>query len=142
MTRGKLILLLPGDTYLITDEFNGDMYLHGKGSIAIVGLENIKDIGGFRALCENFNKQHYEYEDFEIHEESYGISDLNTITFEADNYYDFWFSDYLYFKNLTSELFTFIDRKNQKIILEPNGIAVFQFGERYLKMFPDNEEQK
>ena len=131
MTRGKIILIdKDKDTlkYYITCEFNGGMYIKHHGKNVIKELEHIRNYDEFRTFTTHFNEQNFGYEDFEIY--SHTISD-GTINV-CKNYFNNWFSDYLYFKNISDiDINMICNNDNRDIeikVLKNNEIMVFNFG--------------
>ena len=128
MTRFQIVGIF-NDSIWSAGEFNGDGYWSGRG----------------KEVCEAFQKQttKQEYEKFvnKINksyrvEEEYLISinipedDLDFYYLEQhSDYYNKWFSDYLYIKNYSSEDHTIIDNKGINIVLHPQGYCVLYYGE-------------
>ncbi len=140
MTRGKMVLITD-DSVLTSVEFNGDMYLpdgkwDGYGKDVIDGLKEVKTEQEYKDFVLKFNAEHHGYDDVEeftydlLEECRYrGICQTEEELFDmATGYFDKWFSDYLYFKNLRSEAVAVYDDEGRVLSIEPNGILVLNFG--------------
>ena len=131
MTRGKIILIdKDKDTleYYITCEFNGDMYIKCHGKNIIKELEHIRNYDEFKTFTTHFNEQNFGYEDFEIYNRTISDGTINV----CKNYLNNWFSDYLYFKNISGiDINMVCNNDNRDIetkVLKNNEIMVFNFG--------------
>ena len=126
MTRGKFAIIT--DKGMFTSyEFNGDMYNtkngHGPEVIERLGRVNNKD--DLVREVEEFNANNFEYEgEFN---KPYFIEGL-PVSFHHETYFDKYFSDYVYVKNLCSETKEIIDYDGKEVEIEPNQILVFHFG--------------
>lgn len=139
MTRGKMILINKDKfsdklTMNITCEFNGDMYISCYGKNVITNLEYINNYVKFRKYVDYFDDMFFKYK--EIDDGYYGI-DFEYIKGNCinvcDNYFNKWFSDYLYFKNVSGEDVAIKCKKEngtrtEKIIIKNGEIKVFNFG--------------
>ena len=132
MTRGQLAIIT--DRGIMTSiEFNGDMYLDGgHGEDAITALKNSTDIASYQYEVAKFNVEHHHYNDCDRQTYELGISALD---FTKD-YFDVWFSDYIYIKNLKKEKVELITETRdklgnptgtKKVQLAPNEVAVLCF---------------
>ena len=146
MTRGTFYLLLPSKI-LESCEFNGDMYgspkddlrLQGAGnySLAIQLLKNVEGDESFEKMVKDFDRQaEFNYQDeengyFGVFERSWEskINLAREIDFNKKDYFDKFFSDYLYFKNLSGENVRFRTKYGEEIILSNGKIATFYFGD-------------
>lgn len=118
MTRGTLVLFLP-DKVLKSIEFNGDMGRFGHYKEAIKILADANSRGEFEYGLEMFNNLHFQYEyDVISYKKAYGRRDeleKEGITFDkdiikvelVDNYFERWFSDYIFFKNMSGRTIKF-----------------------------------
>ncbi|HRI36679.1 MAG TPA: hypothetical protein PK765_06570 [bacterium] len=92
-------------------EFNGDMYPEGYGDIAFELLREVQDAESFEAMILKFNAQAHKYRDEttcfrgDIHEMR------RHIDMTKDSYYDFWFSDWIFIKNLSGRNFPLVVKK-------------------------------
>lgn len=132
MTRGKFALFLPHGRLLLSIEFNGGMYLEGHGSEAAVLLSQVQSEQDFRTLIVKFNEAHHNYPD--IDEFVYEISPSESDSYRNldEEYFDKWFSDYLFIKNLSGESLDFRLRgtPDKVLKLDDNDFIVFNFGNR------------
>lgn len=141
MTRGQIAIIVKGKV-LTSTEFNGDMYMPtkqwaGHGRVVINALKRTKDIADYQFEVAKFNKENHHYEeDMLVHKQP-----LETLDFTKD-YFENWFSDYVYIKNLTNETVQIVsndyddDGSHDKAVkkeLAPNEIAVLCFGKLILK---------
>lgn len=146
MTRGKFVVITD-DKVLSTFEFNGDMYYdgygHGPEVIERLGRVNNKDDLNKEVREFNENNHKYEMDDGDTFFEA-----QNPINF-SDDYFGYWFSDYLYIKNLASTEKVIKDRDGNDLTILPNQIMVFDFGRLYgivandgktLNIFAEDEE--
>lgn len=125
MTRFQIAVIKDGVIYTST-EFNGDGYWEWHGKNVYAALQNITTVEEWKEYVTKFNSETFKYDE-ELH---YEIDD------EYDDYLDMskeyfkkWFSDYIYIKNIDEDEVEFIT-ENGKTIVEPNDVAVFDFGER------------
>ena len=131
MTRGQIIAITD-DTIFTTTEFNGGMYYEegGYGEEVIEGLKKASTIEKYKAFARSFNQEHFQYKEQIVYDLS-KRSNFNYDTlldFTEGNYFDKWFSDYLYFKNYGSKPVELIT-KTHIITIQPNGITMLNFGE-------------
>lgn len=146
MTRGKFVVITD-DKVLSTFEFNGDMYYDGQGHgpevIERLGRVNNKDDLNKEVREFNENNHQYKMDDGDTFFEA-----QNPIDF-SDDYFGYWFSDYLYIKNLASTEKVIKDRDGNDLTILPNQIMVFDFGRLYgivandgktLNIFAEDEE--
>lgn len=127
MTRGKLVVITNHGVYS-SIEFNGDMYPEGCGEDAIRELIRVDNTGKFLDAVIRFNREHHNYE---IEEEELIFNCGNNIVSLFDmsvDYFDKWFSDYLYVKNMTDKPVPWKDRNGTAHIMEPGSITVIYFG--------------
>ena len=133
MTRGKLIYITNdrGDS-LCSPEFNGDMGSDMVcGQLAIERLKNCKDVDSFKDIVIKFLKEYGYEEDYseeEMKEERF-LREINIVArnFAQPEYFDWWFSDYLYLLNNTGSSIETRDYHENKIQINP-GLTVLCFG--------------
>jgi hypothetical protein len=130
MTRGTAILLTNFKS-VTTCEFNGEMYIEpdSNGSILLKHLERVKSTKGFKREVTEFNKKCFGYIDIPIY---LVVKRLRNIEFKPSTYYRDWFSDYLYFLNISWFKIKIIDMDGKVFYLLPGEIAVFYFGKFYM----------
>lgn len=126
MTRGKFAIIT--DKGMFTSyEFNGDMYntKNGHGPEVIERLGRVNNKADLVREVEEFNAKNFGYEgEFN---EPYFIE--KSVDFCRNTYFDKYFSDYVYVKNLCSETKKIIDYHGKEVEIEPNQILVFGFGQ-------------
>lgn len=126
MTRGK-IMLIKNNKFAISDEFNGDMYLEGLGFQVIGGLQSVNNYEEFSKMVNNFNVENHNYNDMEINVIELKEQKLDFV----NNYFDYWFSDYIYIKNIGYDISILCKDMNDKTIaetLKKGQILVLNFG--------------
>jgi hypothetical protein len=136
MTRGKLILIL-ADKVLVSCEFNGDMYPDGHGKDVFDSLSQINNESDYRKLVEKFNKDNFQYDGsyFTIYEES--LEWFEVAKNLQKNYFDNWFSDWLYIKNISNRKQTFITDNNGEITIDDGQTYAFNYNSD-----PDKDDKK
>lgn len=124
-TRGKLAYITNNGEIFTSREFNGDMMVEGHGNSVIDGLNNVDSLKQFHKMVKQFNENNFQY--------SYGhevlLLEENYLNFEADTYFETWYSDYVYIKNNCEYEISIkdFDGKNEKL---PSGkVTVLNFGE-------------
>lgn len=138
MTRGKMILINKDkfsekNVMNITCEFNGDMYLSWFGKVVIANLEKVSNYVEFRKFVDYFDSMFFKYQEtddgyYGIYKEEIKDNCINV----CDDYFDNWFSDYLYFKNVCGEdinILCEIEDKKETITIKNGEIKAFHFGE-------------
>jgi len=127
MTRFQIAVIKDGVIYTST-EFNGDGYWSGYGHEVYAALQNVTNVEEWRKLVTEFNAETFQYNEklhYKIEDEYEDYLDL------SENYFDKWFSDYIYIKNLDEDEVEFIT-ENGKTMLEPDDVGVFCFGTRLI----------
>ena len=145
MTRGQIVLVLANKAYTTT-EFNGDMYpkfmdehnniWEGHGHEVIDHLKHVQNFDQYQAFVKAFNQEWFNYDEQLVYD-----AELANLTDFTQNYFDNWFSDFLYIKNLSGHVLHFKAKQDSGIAeLEPQlvnanladqGIGVLYFGEVY-----------
>lgn len=126
MTRGQIAIITKNEI-MTSNEFNGGMYPSHYGKIVVNGLRKVKDVADYQYFVAKFNKEHHHYNDLE--------QVCFKIPFEADyldfskGYFDKWFSDYIYIKNLSGEDVEIITKSGENKVIPDNAIARLYFGE-------------
>lgn len=134
MTRGTAYLVT--DNYIIESlEFNGDMYRDGCGQEMVDILSNAKTSNDFKKGIETFNQENHKYQEFELNwvrvrsnyiEENTRGEDI--VQFTDENYFKLYFSDWTFWKNLSSKEITFRTREGGKIVLPVGEVVAINFG--------------
>lgn len=127
MTRGKLILITNKIVYIST-EFNGDMYPDGNGLEAFKRLLNVNNPKDYVKEVGEFNKNNFDYQG-----RVFGTRNLKWLEKTKDfseDYFNNWFSDWLYVKNISKKPVKFIlmDTKEERVVM-PDEVAAFNFGD-------------
>ena len=130
MTRGQ-IAIITNEGVMTSIEFNGDMYMPtkkwaGHGRQVINALKRVKDIADYQYEVAKFNKENHHYNDCD--RLTYKGSD-EMLNFGKEKYFDTWFSDYVYIKNMRNKTVKLTDYEGNTIELVPQEIAVMCFGE-------------
>lgn len=138
MTRGQIAIITMDANKQIkvytSIEFNGDMYMPtkkwaGHGRTVTNLLRKVNDMASYNYVVAKFNNEHHHYNDITnlIHH----LGNERVLNFAKD-YFENWFSDYVYIKNTTDSTVTLIvnDVKDNKVLVElaPNKIARICFG--------------
>lgn len=139
MTRGTMILFLP-DKVIRSIEFNGDMGRFGNYKEAVRLMTDANSRGEFEYGLEIFNATKYQYEFNPVENiSSYKTKEkLKSLGIDVggdkikvdlvDQYFERWFSDYLFFKNMsgrTIEFLTINEGRTGKEIYEIKHGEVF-----------------
>ena len=125
MTRGTLVIIADNNRMFQSIEFNGDMYLSGYGIDAIKCLENVDTEDDFEDAVRNFDADHHHYNEEQM---IWEIKDIKPYLDMSKDYIDNWFSDYVFIKNVSTEIITIIDADKDVIKISPDEITVFNFG--------------
>ena len=139
MTRGQIAIITPDGRLITSAEFNGDMYYDGEGhgKEVVEALESIETEEEYREFVNDFNDQNSQYTDRELfYDCDDSFYDMST------DYFGKWFSDYVYIKNLSGKTVVFTDADKQKIALEPDTLAAFNFGKFYASDAEDFEKRE
>lgn len=124
MTRGQIAAVLPDGNLITSIEFNGDMDLTERGKEVVEELKYIESEDEFKEFVERFNKEHFSYYE---HPRIYDC-EADYFNMQTD-YFDKWFSDYVYVKNLSEKPVVFTDTQGRKIQIDEDTVAAFHFGE-------------
>lgn len=142
MTRFQIVGIFE-DKILTAGEFNGDGYFDGMGKEVCREFAKITTEEEYQKLAKDINDNHYEYEGrivFEltpiIKAEKDG-AEVDIFDFyqldKKGEYYNTWFSDYLYIKNFTNEDKEIIDENGIIITIHSQGWVTINFGSLYKK---------
>lgn len=135
MTRGTAYLFLGGNVVYSSIEFNGDMYFDGcgYGSEMMEAIKYCDDWESFAERIREFNENHHKYQDeLWVYESNH----LDCVEYEEDsitvdlkkNYFDNFFSDYIFIKNAAEKKIIFLTRDKVRIVLMPGEVTAFNFG--------------
>ena len=129
MTRGRIAIIIDGENLITSTEFNGDMYPrdNGHGDEVLSFLNKVEDEQTYLEYVETFNDEHFRYEDEPI---AYEMK--NEVLDFSKDYFDNWFSDYIYIKNLHKKPVSIIDDKGNKLVILPKQTKVFHFGQEVI----------
>lgn len=155
MTRGKLVIVVPGGAYK-TSEYNGDMYMNqgefgpnvpiSPGDIAREKIDEVNDLESFKKMVREFTEYYYSpsYKNIKLSEDEFEnecalhevkapafLAEENVIDF--NNYFQFWFSDFIYLKNASTEPVKIMTCDNKVVTLELGKSEVFYFGKVWTK---------
>lgn len=136
MTRGQIVIF-HDEGITTSTEFNGDMYFAsdewaGHGTEVVEALKDIHSLEDYKKFVTAFNKEHFKYEEELFYNP---LTDGRAKYTEAqildmtEGYFDKWFSDYLYFKNLREYDVVLITDDGNMLTIESGGILALNFGE-------------
>lgn len=127
MTRGQ-IAIITNEGIISSTEFNGGMYPRddGYGLQIFSDIDDIESEQQYREYVHLFNRE----SGFGYEEELFRQCDESCFNMK-DDYYEKWFSDYIYIKNLSDTAQTFIDSNGRYVRISPYGKAIFNYGELY-----------
>lgn len=132
MTRGTFYLI--GNHHVLRScEFNGDMYPDGHGRLARELLERVETTQDFYKMIAYFNDINHKYTDEYPLIYVQDIKDLKTDF--GDEYFEHWFSDWIFIKNISSQTYTFTFREDKEREIKKEtkevvkgGILISNFG--------------
>jgi hypothetical protein len=159
MTRGSAYCFYIKDNILqiaFTDEWNGGMSPDDLGGDLVDLMIKQQTRTDFMLACYEFNKENHNYKEFQCHTlplhkylekkdpvvyDPLGGNEPYKINM-SDDYYRYWFSDYLYFINLSDIPIKFkIDTEDVvsidfiwKRLLHTQELAVLNFGNIVYKL--------
>ena len=142
MTRGQIAIIYKGYnaktiSVMTSIEFNGDMYPDGDGEDAIKLLTQVNDVANYQYIVGKFNNDHHHYCDCDRLTFNTEKEEAQRMLDFSEGYFDKWFSDYVYLKNITKENVDIVtETRNDKgdvtgkitTTIAPNSIAVLCFG--------------
>lgn len=123
MTRGQVAVILSDGSLISSIEFNGDMYLTGHGREVIDEFNYIDSEIEYKDFLDRFNDKYFSYFDYPL---TYNCD--NSYFDMSTDYFGKWFSDYVYIKNLSDKPVIFTDKQGQKIRIDSDTVAAFNFG--------------
>lgn len=134
MTRGTLVLIM-NNAIISSCEFNGDMYPDGHGKVVYDLLKEVKSKEDFEKVVKDFNDECFQYKDNLFYKKD--LKWFEQAKSLSHAYYDNWFSDWLFFKNISDDSVIITDCNGKKIEIQPDGVYAFNFGND-----PDTEDKK
>ena len=137
MTRFQIIGVYDDKEVNTSGEFNGEGYFDGFGHEV---CEMFKENTRLSDIVETINAD-FGY-DFTHGLYSRDFSDLDF--YEVANnkeYFNIWFSDYLYIKNYSSKDIKIRDENGRNITIHPGGWVTLNFGELLETEYPEYEVQ-
>jgi hypothetical protein len=145
MTRGSLYIIVPVKNssqlkMLRTVEFNGEQYPDGYGDETLEGLREVKNQAGLKRLALKIN-EYYNYPEKEVNK-LYPVSmDGKTLIDFNNKYFERFFSDWVFFKNLTEKEINFVTSGDNREVItaKPNETIRFSFGQVPTDSFEDKE---
>lgn len=123
MTRVQIAIVTPAGKIMTSIEFNGDMYYEDHGKDVFDALECVETVEDYEELVTRFNNKNYSYDEELFYDMPQDYFNMQ------DDYFEKWFSDYVYIKNLSEKPVVFTDCYGKKIKLVTETTAVFNFGE-------------
>ena len=158
MTRGTFYLIhnYKTDSILFSScEFNGDMYPGGHYEEAVSLLSHVRSAADFYKIAFVFDKRNFHYAEQEnssffsfdrkvmiantIPKLSHISFNKNTVIDMRINYFENWFSDYLFFRIIGEAPVQFIDTDGKPYFAQPGETITFNFGQ-FVDLF--NTENK
>lgn len=133
MTRGQIVIITNDGLYT-SIEFNGDMYYDFYGKQVIEKLEEIRSYEEYKKFVEEFNDENFEYDGDLVYklastDTEKDIERIKKFLTMGKDYFDNWFSNYLYIKNISDEDCEItLDNDDWIITLKPNDICSLKFG--------------
>ena len=133
MTRGRIIIITDNG-YCISQEYNGDMYVEHYGKEVIDRLKKVKNIKDYKKENSEFCYEYYNNEEeIKKYNSNETFNKRTNINMIGKTYYDNFFSDYLYLKNITKDTKEIIDYDGKVKKIKPNEIQVYYFGTKLKK---------
>ncbi len=130
MTRGTIYLLLPDNEVIETCEFNGDMYEEGGHMAEVVErLKRVKNEEDFRKEITEFDLNNHNYQKDKDDYFRFTKRNLKFYSEEGDridmsrHYFKIFFSDYLYFLNLSGRDILAKEKGDSKVVTDEKGAA-------------------
>tara|TARA_Y100000310_G_scaffold86039_1_gene82864 strand:+ start:502 stop:936 length:435 start_codon:yes stop_codon:yes gene_type:complete len=139
MTRGTFYLILPKTVYE-SAEFNGDMRpgKDGYGDDVYKELDKVNLLKEFKHMVNNLNEAHYNYDDEKLVYKmpTYGSNNLGFFETSGkldfrNNYFDRFFSDWVFIKNKSNKIIKVIDKNGSGYLIDKNDTVRFHFGRYY-----------
>mgnify|MGYP001113306904 CR=1 FL=1 len=128
MVRGKIVLATNKTTYTSV-EFNGGMYWDWYGKEIVPALQKANDYKEYARLLAEFNSNNFEYpEQLTYNLRTFKARKRLRLFDMTTAYFQKWFSDYLYIKNISEYPITVKTRNFLILTLNPNGVLMLNFG--------------
>jgi hypothetical protein len=127
MTRGKLVYIDGEGNIFVSNEFNGDMYYEMGRGYGYRFMEHFKAMPSNIGLVA-MNDWLYDVQKpmFDYYLDEVRFTKIDG-PIDFTNYYDFWFSDYVYVRN-DGPAVDFTDRDGKKGVIPHGCITVYCFG--------------
>lgn len=128
MTRFQIAVIKDKTIYTST-EFNGDGYWEGYGHDVYAALQNINSVEEWQDFVTEFNSETFQYKE-KLHYEYSGLL-YEAMLDMSKGYFDNWFSDYVYIKNLDDE-YVSVTTEEGTVCVDFDEVAVFNFGHKLI----------
>ena len=132
MTRGTGYIITDRKIY-DHDEFNGDMYRENGNGESFIRMLDKTTPSNFKSDLHLWNVQNHNYDTFQTYSKSLKgftpirITEDGTILDFTKNYFDWWFSDWIFIKNMSKRSITAVC-EDGAIALPKNHTYAFHFG--------------
>lgn len=129
MTRGTAYLITNNEV-ITHDEFNGDMYPGERGNKFYQGINKCTTPEQFIEFINRFNQEEFQYKDFNIIKRSRKelLNKKGELNFTDEDYYERFFSDYIFFHNLSTADIPILNINGDKFTLYAGCTMAFYFG--------------
>lgn len=148
MTRGKLVLITgENGNCIVSPEFNGDMYYEkgspGKKAYDLLKRGDCSNKERFREIVLEFLRDYKyieEYTDEEIKDLVF-IRNRNVVehNFNQSRYFEHWFSDYIYVKNISGSDVKTTDYNGDELTIENGETMILHFGRKFKPSSVDSD---
>jgi hypothetical protein len=138
MTRGTLFLITDSEV-LESIDFNGDMYPEGHGDEVMINLRNVNSKEDFEKMVKKFNDKNFNYDEKLVYQKSWyvnskeekktvGLFESNNVIDFDNDYFERFFSDYIFIKNISKKNFSFRDREESLDTIKSGDTIRLYFG--------------
>ena len=131
MTNKGTVILLTNFKSVVSAEIE-DMNINpnSNGSIILEHLSRVKSVRAFKGAMEKFNYSE-DYFDYTTAPIWLVVKRLRDIHFRAGSYFKHWFTDYIYFLNISLFKIKVTDMDGKILWLFPGEIAIYYLGKFY-----------